>query len=203
MPAGVDTAAHCLDRLLGPGQFAERHHRKLRASTERAWAATLTVTPREIRPLMPLMAVRLLPGLVLGRRPEGYAGRAGGVPILDVFEAAGFVPLHRDPGPVDGRAFLVYGGVGRFWSPARSEVTRLDSPEAFLACHPPGRAKTAFSLEVVDRGTHTEISTETRIVGTDAGARRAFGRYWMLIRGPSGLIRRGWLAAIDRRAGLS
>lgn len=35
---------------------------------------------------------------------------------------------------------------------------------------------------------------------TDDAARRAFALYWLLIRGPSGLIRRSWLAAIDRRA---
>jgi hypothetical protein len=206
MPAGaprprIDTAATCLDRFLGPGDFAERHRRTLRAPADRVWAATLAVTPREIRPLMPLMAVRLLPRLVPGRRrPEGFARPADGTPILDVFEAAGFLPLHRDRALAGGHAFLVYGGVGRFWSPARNSATRLDSPEAFVAYRTPGMAKAAFSLEVVDHGTHAEISTETRVVGTDVSGRRAFGRYWLLIRGPSGLIRRGWLAAIDRRS---
>jgi hypothetical protein len=35
---------------------------------------------------------------------------------------------------------------------------------------------------------------------TDERSRRAFGRYWLLIRPFSGLIRRRWLAAIVRRA---
>ena len=61
-------------------------------------------------------------------------------------------------------------------------------------------AKAVLSIEVVERGELTEIITETRIAGTDSAARRAFARYWLLIRGPSGLIRRSWLAAIDRRA---
>jgi hypothetical protein len=60
--------------------------------------------------------------------------------------------------------------------------------------------KVAFSLDVVECCTSTLVTTETRIVGTDRVARRAFGRYWRIIRGPSGLIRHSWLAAIDRRA---
>jgi hypothetical protein len=35
---------------------------------------------------------------------------------------------------------------------------------------------------------------------TDDHSRRVFGRYWLLIRPFSGLIRREWLAAIARRA---
>jgi hypothetical protein len=58
----------------------------------------------------------------------------------------------------------------------------------------------AFSLEAVERDGATLVTVETRISGTDATARRVFGRYWLIIRSPSGLIRRSWLAAIDRRA---
>jgi hypothetical protein len=64
----------------------------------------------------------------------------------------------------------------------------------------PGTAKAAFSLAVEERDGATVVTTETRVVGTDSRARRAFGAYWLIIRGPSGLIRRSWLAAIDRRA---
>ena len=53
---------------------------------------------------------------------------------------------------------------------------------------------------VVERDGATLLTTETRILGTDPASRRVFGCYWLIIRGPSGLIRRSWLAAIDRRA---
>lgn len=40
---------------------------------------------------------------------------------------------------------------------------------------------------------------ETVVVGTDRASTRRFAPYWAFIRLPSGLIRRSWLAAIDRR----
>jgi hypothetical protein len=45
----------------------------------------------------------------------------------------------------------------------------------------------------------SRVTTETRIVGTDAEATRRFRRYWLLIRPGSGAIRRSWLKAIRRR----
>lgn len=121
--------------------------------------------------------------------------------MLEAMQAQGFVELHRDAEPAHGRALALYGAAGRFWSPAGNQPVAFRDPSAFLAYAEPGMAKAAFSIEVVDRGEHTELTTETRIVGTDPAARRAFGRYWLLIRGPSGLIRRTWLAAVDRRTG--
>jgi hypothetical protein len=44
------------------------------------------------------------------------------------------------------------------------------------------------------------LTTETRVQLTDANARRAFRRYWLVIRPFSGLIRRAWLRAIAQRA---
>jgi hypothetical protein len=44
------------------------------------------------------------------------------------------------------------------------------------------------------------LSTTTRVRLTDARSRRAFRRYWLVVRPFSGLIRRRWLAAIARRA---
>jgi hypothetical protein len=45
-----------------------------------------------------------------------------------------------------------------------------------------------------------QLTTETRVLLTDEASRRAFARYWLLIRPFSGLIRRRWLAAVARRA---
>jgi len=53
---------------------------------------------------------------------------------------------------------------------------------------------------VTPDGDGSLLTTTTAVVPTNAAARRAFGRYWLLIRVPSGLIRREMLAAVDRRA---
>jgi hypothetical protein len=42
--------------------------------------------------------------------------------------------------------------------------------------------------------------TETRIHLTDEGARRAFGRYWAVVRYGSNALRWDWLRAARRRA---
>jgi hypothetical protein len=44
------------------------------------------------------------------------------------------------------------------------------------------------------------LSTETRVQLTDDRSKRAFARYWLVVRPFSGVIRRFWLRAIARRA---
>jgi hypothetical protein len=46
----------------------------------------------------------------------------------------------------------------------------------------------------------TRLAAETRVTPTDAGAGRAFGRYWTAIRLGGGLIRLELLRGIRRRA---
>ena len=60
----------------------------------------------------------------------------------------------------------------------------------------PGWAKMVVNF----RASGGELTTETRVLLTDERSRRAFRRYWLLIRPFSGLIRRQWLAAIVHRA---
>lgn len=187
-----------LDAFIATPDFSERHHRTVQAPADVVWAAALAVTPAEIRLLTPFMTLRSLPQLLTGRRRRSLT--VADASFLDVFEQEGFVELHRDAGVTDGRALAIYGAAGRFWSPTRNSPTPLDDAQAFVEHEAAGTVKAAFSLEVVESGTSTLVTTETRIVGTDRAARRAFGRYWLIIRGPSGLIRRSWLAAIDRRA---
>ena len=50
------------------------------------------------------------------------------------------------------------------------------------------------------RARGTFLSTETRVVATDARTRRAFAAYWFLIRPGSGAIRRELLRVVARRS---
>lgn len=66
----------------------------------------------------------------------------------------------------------------------------------FAAFAEPGWAKLALDFSAAgDR-----LVTETRVQLTDARSRRAFGRYWLVVRPFSGLTRRSWLRAAKRRA---
>ena len=86
-------------------------------------------------------------------------------------------------------------GIGRFWK-LSGGLRKVEGREHFSSFDEPGYAKVAFNFRLEDG----ELSTETRIAGTDAHARRRFGLYWLLIRPGSGLIRREWLRAIEKRA---
>jgi hypothetical protein len=53
-------------------------------------------------------------------------------------------------------------------------------------------------VPLLDGGSR--VSTETRVMPTDDTSRRAFGRYWGVVRPFSGLIRRRILALAKRDA---
>jgi hypothetical protein len=193
--------------------FSELHTRIVAAPTGQVWDHCLNVTSSEVRALGPLMAIRELPHR-LARRRSGFgrtdaeAGEAqrppsdGDRPLLDLFAEAEFTMLRRDSAPdAEGTASVIFGGAGRFWSPVNNQADPFDSPEAFIEFDDPGFAKIVARLDAVDLGDGTtRLETETVVFGTDAAAARKFAPYWALIRLPSGLIRRSWLAAIERRA---
>jgi len=168
------------------------------APIEEVWPHCLAVSAQEIRTLGPLMALRSLPARIMGNGVESASARR---PLLDVFTDEGFVLLRRDCEPRDGRASVVFGGAGRFWSVRNDASITFAGGDAFLDFDEPGNAKTVARLDAVDLGDGTtRIETETLVAGTDPASTRKFRPYWALIRLPSGLIRRSWLAAIDRRA---
>jgi len=168
------------------------------APIEEVWPHCLDVSAQEIRTLGPLMALRSLPARIMGNGVESASARR---PLLEVFTDEGFVLLRRDCEPRDGRASVVFAGAGRFWSVRNDASITFTDGDAFLDFDEPGNAKTVARLDAIDLGDGTtRIETETLVAGTDPASTRKFRPYWALIRLPSGLIRRSWLAAIDRRA---
>ncbi len=178
--------------------FAEVHHRVIERPIEEVWPACLSVTAKEVRLLGPLMTFRTLPRLFRhGRAITAAAPK----PLLDVFAKEGFTVLRRDAEPSEGRALVLFGAAGRFWSLSENAPIPFSSPQEFLDFDKPNYAKTVATLEATDLGNGTtKVETVTWVAGTDAAANKKFAPYWMVIRGGSGLIRRSWLAAINRRA---
>lgn len=114
---------------------------------------------------------------------------------LDSFRERGFTILGERPGEE-----LLIGLVGRFWTMdggiCETDLKRFRAPlEAGTA-----RAAWNFTTFELDGGKATLLATETRIQAADAGARRSFARYWLVIRPFSGLIRRLMLRAIRNEA---
>lgn len=161
----------------------ERHELWVRADPQAAYAAVKAVSAEEVRLFGPLMRLR-----ALGRWPRDFDPRA---PLLEQMVRIGFVELGERPDEE-----IVVGAIGRFWSPTGNRPLEI---EDFRAFDKPGYAKAAMNIAVRREGDGSRITTETRIVGTDAAATRKFRCYWLAIRLGSGAIRRSWLKAIRRR----
>jgi hypothetical protein len=169
-----------LDQVMPSYDRSEVHRRKTAASPPALWDAIHDLRASELKAMRVLMGLR-----TLGRRSG-----EGDLTVLEGFRRMGFRKVAEEPGQE-----LVVAGIGRFWTPSGG-LRKVTNKEQFLSFEEPGYAKVAFNFRLQGGG----ISTETRIAGTDARARRRFGLYWLAIRPGSGLIRREWLRALDRRA---
>ncbi|MEM9040417.1 MAG: hypothetical protein AAGD33_11030 [Actinomycetota bacterium] len=195
MTTDTRTTAQTLDDLVPDPPFRERHRRRVEAAHEHVVAAMSDTTTSDISVLRPLMALRTLPARLAGSRQVDLDGP---LPLLDAFRSEGFLDLGHTAEP--GFVSIHMGAIGRFWHPSGNAPVPLDDVEAYLAFDEPGHNRIAFDLVAIEVGDSVELTTETRVAGTSTDADRWFRPYWWLIRGPSGLIRRQWLAAIDRRA---
>ena len=138
-----------------------------------------------------LFALRSMPARV--RRGRGLPAEPRRS-LAEQMVGFGFVPLAEDGHEV------VLGFVGQPWRLTGGSMPRLASARAWLDFDEPGYVKAAMSFRAVADGSSTKLETETRIHATDPTSRRRFGRYWLVIRPGSGLIRRSWLRAAKRRA---
>lgn len=187
-----------LDDVLVDAPFHERHTRRVNLPMDQVWPALLSTQLDEIALFGQLMKVRMLPGKITGRPTAGDHFTSG--PMLKVMTHSEFTMLREDSEPIDGRGLVVFGAVGKFWKPIGNTPLAFDTVQEQLEFDEPGYAIIAASLEAVDHGDHVELITETRVAGTDQTSNLKFAPYWALIRVPSGLIRRSWLAAIERTA---
>jgi hypothetical protein len=173
-----------IDELLPRWHFRERHRRPTAVPAAALLAAAEQLTWREV----PIMR------MLMGIRSAGRLQLASPERILDGMARIGFVVLERTDDE------LVVGVLGRPWAPRGGGAPRLadhaDPAAYFAGFDEPGWAKVIANFRVGGG----ELTTETRVLVTDERSRRAFARYWLLIRPFSGLIRRLWLAAIVRRA---
>ena len=197
-PMTTKTPLPPFEDIVPAAPFRELHQRVVAAPIEDVWPHCLDVSDREIRTLGPLMALRSLPARFIKRAVKVASAPR---PLLEVFTDEGFVLLRRDCEPRAGRASVVFGGAGRFWSVRKNAPVAFADGDTFVEFDEPGNAKVITRLDAIDLGNGTtRIETETLVAGTDAASTRRFRPYWALIRLPSGLIRRSRLAAIDRRA---
>ncbi|MFI7125640.1 hypothetical protein ACIBQ1_08085 [Nonomuraea sp. NPDC050153] len=168
------------DRFIPRPDASERHSIVIKAPRERVWDAVADPGSFDLRAVV---AIRDVAARLSGGRPHRGAPR--------------FTPLAEDPGHE-----LVMGLIGQWWRLGHAESSGAISGAAdFHAFDRPGYAKGTLSFRLDDAGKgRVRLVTETRVVATSEDARRAFLRYWVVIRLGSGLIRRIMLAAIRARA---
>lgn len=168
-----------LDDVIPDWHFHEHHTIEVDAFADPVFRAVEDVTWREVPLFRGLMALRLF-----GRDPATEPR------ILASMTKEGFAVLDRQDNE------LVLGTIAKiaFGPPV---TLPADLPgAAFIKFAEPGYIKAAINF----RRRGSTLSTETRVWATDERTRRRFGAYWMVIRGPSGMIRRVWLRAIRERA---
>jgi hypothetical protein len=175
-----------LDEFVPVYQFSESHRVVVSASCDRAYAAMLAVTPREIALFQVLTYLRRF-----GRSGHrSIINAPDDKPLLETAIQTGFRKLAEDP----GREF-VFGVIM-----SRPSLVRSSSPEASKASQRPRSGTIAMNFRLEPAGTGCTVATETRVYASDATDRRVFAVYWRLIYPGSALIRRMWLRAIRLRA---
>ena len=184
MNATAPTAsATLLDSLLEKHDLRTMHGRGVDATVEEVAAAIRTTSIDDARLARSLMGVR-----TLGRSLRHRAG-----PIAEHGDGeAGFLQVASSP------TEIVVGFAGRPW-PGGAALPPFATPAEWRSFVPTDSVKVALSIRCGVANYGTLLVTETRILCGDA-ARRPFGRYWMLIRPGSDLVRGSLLRAIARTA---
>jgi hypothetical protein len=173
--------------------FAEAVETHVAAPPAAAFEAALAVSVREMRLSSILLLLRGLPSIVARRRLPRLGSTR---PFWDqLLREPGFVRLFEDARECHG----AFGYVGQPWTPSGGGA-KLEDPGAFAAFDEPGYAKVVMELRAKPAPGGSLLWTETRIQLTDEHARRAFRRYWLLVRLGSNAIRKDWFRAARRRA---
>lgn len=187
-----------LDAWMPAWDFSERHKIAVGADRERVYQALLETDIAHLPLVRILMGLRVVPALIAS--PRATLTRLMRRPLpasaltLRTVLGRDFALLAEQP-----PAEIVMGLTGRFWTLHGSLVPT--DPKTFRDQPPAGTARAAWNFLLTEGLPGSSVlSTETRIWCADDAARRAFGRYWRVIRWGSGLIRRAILHAVRRRA---
>jgi hypothetical protein len=176
------------DDIIPAPHFRERHERRIAASPASVWEALHDVRLGDLVLSRTLMDIRTLPARLAGRgRPRLVTGRfleAGPVPVLGA----------------DPERAVIAGGVMQPWKISDGPAAPSLDAAGLRAFDEPGWVKTGLDFVLYPDAYGTRLTTETRVLATDPRTRVRFGRYWLLVRAGSGLIRRDLLRAVARRA---
>jgi hypothetical protein len=165
-----------LNRLLTAYQFSEHHQAVVRGTPAQAFAAIERVDLADSTLAQVLMAIWRVPARL-------FMPNAPTKPMT----VADFIPLAHEP-PVELVRGLIAGPPRKAWT--SEEFISYDGPGFKLAW--------SFWVTALPDG-RCRIDTETRVHCNDSKTKRWFTLYWIIIRLPSGAIRRDLLRIVKQR----
>jgi hypothetical protein len=187
-PPGPDERDALLDAVIPLYEVAERHSARVAAPASMTLAAAMDAD------LMASPLVRAIVRareIVLGATPDAVRQPKG---LLDETTALGWRVLAVAPDRE-----IVVGAVTQPWH--ANVVFRGLPPDQFTAFDEPGYVKIAWTLRADPTADGASIfRTETRVVTTDATARRLFRWYWARFSPGIILIRRALVGRLRRDA---
>lgn len=181
--------AMLIEQYLPTFDVRDYHELAVQGEPERAYAALRSVDFNRSSLVRALFAVRTLPSRLLSRGVKPAPQLAS---FLETAVALGWVIFEELPGRE-----LVAGAITQPWASVVRFVG-LPAPE-FVAFAEPGFAKIVWTLGVQPRAAGScVLSTETRVLTTDAASRRKFRRYWFVFSPGIRLIRHAALNLAKR-----
>ena len=174
-----DEADPLLDEFLPAPEVAERHSVRVVAPAAVTLAAACELDLFGMPAVQALFKTR---ATILGARNEPQPLARG---LIASARSIGWVVLAEIPGRE-----VVVGAVTRPWE--ADATFRSIEPGRFAEFSEPDYVKIAWTLRAdpID-AAHSVFRTETRVVATDATARRKFRRYWSLLS--PGIIMIRWV----------
>lgn len=177
-----------LHAFLPEHQFSEQHHIRIDAAPDRVLDMVSRLDIHDFPLAQLFLSLRAIPA-----RIAAAVGKPSARRIDAGFGLSSFIALGRD-----GDREFALGLVGRFWQSAGGLIDVEAS--AFRAFSEPEIAKLVMTFVAEPDGAGTLLTTRTCVHCSDQASRRRFTPYWLLIRLPSGLIRRMVLQRVKQLA---
>jgi hypothetical protein len=169
-----------LERFMPRYEVVERHELRVKAPPDITFAAMRGVDFQRSAVIRTIFRTR---ELLLGADEDAATHPAG---LLALTQSLGWGVLAETAGRE-----IVMGAVTQPWH--ANVVFRALPPDRFAGFDEPDFVKIVWNLRIDPIGPDETLArTETRVLTTDAGARRKFRRYWSFVAPGTALIR--WMA---------
>ena len=157
-----------LDDVIPNPEYRMCHAQAVAAPRTVVWDELHRVTMSALPLGWMLEALRLLPARLSGRKQQPLAGRS----FLDVTP----IPILFSERP----DVVISAGLSQAWRLMGGLTPPQLDAAALRAWSQPGWIKAGMEFRLEPTRLGTLLSTETRVLATDPGTRRAFAMYWVL-----------------------